>query len=473
MTSIARRVLAFSVVALGLAPRLASAQMVVPPEVPQYFPDRYENGVKLTTLRPNALNPNGINYADCVADLTLEFNLTLSGFTGKNASLEIWATANGDCTALSTRQGTPQCWKLPGGLVQPADGAQTFQVRAQDLVGPQGNPPNPPAVVSEGASACTAQSGFSAVPITLWFLPVDASGNLLGMPFFQTIATDLVGPPPPVNVMENVGNTIFNATWTANTDGDTIGYDVFADSPQASGVSEASTTASGVPYATAAVPYCLDSGAAANGSDASSDDGSDASSDDGGDASIVEASSPDASCTLVYSGGSSTFGTLPNAGVCKSHALSSAFVVDGGASVVSDSGVVSGSGGISAISCAYMLGVGPDCYTAGDQTVPGETATGYSITGLTNNRSYDVVVAAVDGSGNVGPPSSCVTDFPAPVSDFFGNYRTAGGSAGGGFCALEAVGLPTGSAGLAGGLAVSALAGWRRRRRGRRDVKRP
>jgi len=464
MTSVARWALAFPVVALVLAPRLASAQMVVPPEVPQYFPDRYENGVKLTTLRPNALNPNGINYADCVADLTLEFNLTLSGFTGKNASLEIWATANGDCTALSTRQGTPQCWKLSGGLVQPADGAQTFQVRAQDLVGPQGQPPNPPAVVNEGPSACTAQSGFSAVPITLWFLPVDASGNLLGMPFFQTIATDLVGPPPPINVLENVGNTIFNVTWTANSDSDTIGYDLFMDSPQASGVSEASTSPSGVPYATAAVPYCLDSGAAATGNDASSDDG--------GDASSAEASSPDASCTLVYSGGSSTFGTLPNAGKCETHALSAAFVVDGGATVVSDSGVVSGSGGISAISCAYMLGVGSDCYAAGDQTVPGETATAYSITGLTNNRPYDVVVAAIDGSGNVGPPSLCVTDFPAPISDFYGNYRTAGGSAGGGFCALGAVGLPVGSAGLAGGLAVSALAGWRRRR-GRRNVKRP
>ncbi len=67
------------------------------------------------------------------------------------------------------------------------------------------------------------------------------------------------------------------------------------------------------------------------------------------------------------------------------------------------------------------------------------------IKGLTNGVHYDVVVSAVDGSGNVGPPSICVTDFPAPVNDFFKIYRQDGGQAGGSFCALEAVGQPAGA----------------------------
>jgi hypothetical protein len=68
----------------------------------------------------------------------------------------------------------------------------------------------------------------------------------------------------------------------------------------------------------------------------------------------------------------------------------------------------------------------------------------------------------VDGTGNVGPPSSEVCDYPAPVKDFWQNYEQDGGGAGG-FCALETAG--TGGSSLAGVAGVFALAAMARRRR--------
>jgi hypothetical protein len=88
---------------------------------------------------------------------------------------------------------------------------------------------------------------------------------------------------------------------------------------------------------------------------------------------------------------------------------------------------------------------------------------------LTNGATYSVVVSAVDGSCNVGPqstPEQC--DFPAPVNDFFKLYREAGGQAGGSFCALDAVGAPTGATIVSIGFGAAAFALARRRRNARR-----
>jgi hypothetical protein len=140
--------------------------------------------------------------------------------------------------------------------------------------------------------------------------------------------------------------------------------------------------------------------------------------------------------------------------------------------VVTPGAVPEGSGGISAIPCQYLVGAscaaGSLAYTnTGLSTVTGATGSGYTIKGLTNGATYDVVVAAVDGSGNVGPASNCASDYPAVVDDFFTLYREAGGRAGGSFCALEAVGAPAGAPIV--GVAFSALAFTvaRRRRRNR------
>jgi hypothetical protein len=501
MASRARLGLPLSVVVAALlGSPVAQAQTVTATAQP--YPERFENGVDLgQSTRPINLNPFGVNYEDCIGNMVLQFNLALNGFTGAQ-NMQIWATANGDCTATTSRaigSTAPTCWQLEGALTIPVIGILTtrsFNVRVQDLVGPQNAPPNPPVVVNEGASACSAQTTFAAVPITVWFLPLDLQGNSIGTPFSQTISADLVGPPPPIGVSETVGDTLFNVIWTPNTDADTTGYDIFMDAP--------ASTDSGAPVSDASastlILYCPDaststtassgtvdtSGSTSSAGSSGTVDTSGASGTSTGSSGTVDTSgatsgtstgssgtvaftpSLDAGCFYVNMGPSSASGTVSNLGMCTSTVLSSAIAVDGGASVENEAGVVSSGGGISTIPCQYVIGVGPNCYSAGGQTVTGESTTQYTIKGLTNGTTYDVVVAAVDGSGNVGPPSSCVSDYPAPVNDFWDQYRAAGGQAGGGFCALEAVGLPVGSAGLVGGLAATLLAILRHRRRGKR-----
>jgi hypothetical protein len=87
---------------------------------------------------------------------------------------------------------------------------------------------------------------------------------------------------------------------------------------------------------------------------------------------------------------------------------------------------------------------------------------------LQNGVTYTVAVSAVDGSGNIGPPSTQACDYPALVSDFWLTYRKDGGGAGGGFCALQAVGAPAGSTVAFVGLGAAATALIRRRRVARR-----
>jgi hypothetical protein len=131
-----------------------------------------------------------------------------------------------------------------------------------------------------------------------------------------------------------------------------------------------------------------------------------------------------------------------------------------------------GSGGIASIPCQYLVNTscpaGTPAYgNTGNPSVTAESSSALTITGLTNGSTYNVVVAAVDGSGNVGPQSTPeVCDYPAPVNDFWKLYKEAGGPAGGSFCALEAAGAPTGLTLFSAGLGAAAFALARRRRKG-------
>jgi hypothetical protein len=139
---------------------------------------------------------------------------------------------------------------------------------------------------------------------------------------------------------------------------------------------------------------------------------------------------------------------------------------DAGNAIVSDSGVATSTtgGGIWVPPKGHIVNPNP---TLGI-TATGQTINTYTITGLRNGVQYNVVVAAVDNFGNVGPPSMQVCAIPAPVDDFWKIYRTDGGQAGGGFCALEAVGAPAASTVAFAGAGALVVAGLRRRRSKRR-----
>lgn len=504
MSPNARSASVMAAVGALLVPGAALAQTATGASItqgPQTAPERFLNfnqpnqqDLGIAT-RSTGLNPTGVNYSDCVSDMTLGFPVVLNGFgVGNNSdAMQIWASANGTCTFDQERGngGIASCWLVNNGFAAgtPANGvSQSFYVRVQDLVGPQQAPPNPPmGVVHEGASACLAQPSFAAVPITLWFVPLSSENtfDMNAQALSWTVGTDLVGPPAPSGLTVGAGQALLIAQWTANPDSDTVGYDVFIDPPPGSPAQAMSTTQVVCPTSSSSssASITITSGstpqdAAMGSADATADetadtadDSADATADETGGAADATTGSPSsssassASSTSSSSVSSSSTSNAADAGCvtvnvvevppstnsCTSAVLGSAMPADSGASsegnagddaALDDGGVVEGAGGIATIPCQYAVNVGcpagSPIYTESSQiTVTGETTTSAQITGLTDNVTYAVAVSAVDSFGNPGPPSSPLCNFPAPVIDFFDLYRDAGGQAGGGFCAIR------------------------------------
>lgn len=96
--------------------------------------------------------------------------------------------------------------------------------------------------------------------------------------------------------------------------------------------------------------------------------------------------------------------------------------------------------------------------------VPGAVGGG-SIQGLTNATTYAVAVAAYDSFGNIGDLSGSVCGAPEQTSGFWERYEGAGGTAGGGYCTVHAVGLPGAPAATGFAFALIGLAALRRRKR--------
>jgi hypothetical protein len=475
-------------------------------------PLRYANNGQtlITTARPSNLNPAGVNYDDCIQDLWLQWSVTLGGFDGSE-NMQVWA-GPGDCSVDTARGATAAgavsatCWEVNGGVTQTVyqtPQSLTFWVRVQDLVGPQDAPPFPvTGPVHEGASACSSQLSFAAVPLNVWFVPVNSVGQKVGNALSIPIGTDLVGPPPPAVNTPGVGDTLLIASWTANIDSDTGGYDVFIDPKPGSSVDAA--LASATPTTTVTL-ICEEAGTAtASGDDGGGDDTStgddgstgddsttgDATGDDTGAGDDSSVTVPEAAATTptgpncYYQAVASTSASAASG--CTSTILSSGTVQDAGTSTtvvayddagnVIDSGVTTtGSGGIATVPCDYLVGTscpsGSPVYTSTNESVSGESNASFTISGLIDGRLYNVAVSAVDDYGNVGPPSTEVCATPEPVADFFQTYRQDGGGAGGGFCSVLAPGLPVGaSAAILTGLGVAASGLGRRRTRRRRNA---
>jgi hypothetical protein len=433
------RLLLFAFVLAGTCiSSVAGAQSIAP--TASGFPMRLVGGQSQGySTRPDNFDPYGISYADCISDMTLQFSVILAGFEGTNASVEVWASTTSDCVALADRgihSSSAVCWTVSPSLVEPnASGSTQFSVRVRDLVGWQNSPPAPgQTVVPQEVGACAAQPTFAAVPMVVNFIAVDGDGNAVGTPYQYSIETDMVGPPAPAGLCETAGEGLLNLAFTPNTDSDTIGYDLYVD-PIPSEV----PTGDNISAGSGPIVVCPD---------ASSGVG------DGGCFTLATGSSlsPDS-------------GSCATTAVCNDSVLTGAVLPDAGSSAAneasagSEGGVEIGSGGISSIPDGYRFGL------SSGVTISDKSTAQYVITGLVDYVAYNVVMAAVDGTGNIGPPSSEVCDYPAPVSDFWQTYERSGGGKGG-YCALETVGVG-GTSMIGVGCAVLALAVARRRKRRR------
>ncbi len=218
----------------------------------------YENGVcngcastdVTNTPRPQNLNPEGVNFTDCEQNLRMDFSLILSGFSGGDeASVQAWA-GTVDCTQDTNRVTTAgtlhACWQVAGfyGPVL-ATTSQTIgvSVYARDVLRYSAQPIGATSQVydptfnysSNGESSCHVQASDAAVPISIYFIPVNSTSNAIGTAYEYSLSTDLVAPPAPaINSLQS-GDTLLTINWSSpGTDPDIVGYAVYSD-PQAGG----------------------------------------------------------------------------------------------------------------------------------------------------------------------------------------------------------------------------------------------
>jgi hypothetical protein len=172
-------------------------------------------------LRPLGEKPFWINRADCLADDVLTFQASLSS-SPQGAVLQVWAGAV-DCSPREARVGSsPQCWLAYAVAPSPGTTAIDISVRARTLVGRAISADAvTPAIAS--ADVCSQPSG--SVPFDLYFLFVDANGNLQGAPAVSTnLGFDVTPPAPPTNVSAHASGDLLSVGWSPSPDSDVLEY---------------------------------------------------------------------------------------------------------------------------------------------------------------------------------------------------------------------------------------------------------
>jgi hypothetical protein len=157
---------------------------------------------------------------------------------------------------------------------------------------------------------------------------------------------------------------------------------------------------------------------------------------------------------------------------------------DAGIDAGVDSGVDSGTISLTGTTATNVPEVAGISFISASQLAfyaTGATTNSYTFNNLHTGDQYAIGVAAVDSYGNVGPLGGAISpqtgavtgglvacSVPTPVEDFFTRYGLDGGTAGGGFCALGAVGQPAPFFASVFGVGIAIAGLGRARRRGRR-----
>ena len=379
---------------------------------------RLDKDGKPVQKRPQTLSPEGVNLQDCIDDQKIRFTLQLGGFEAR-AVIEAWASIGQDCKAQTARGGGVQtCWKVFDSAI-PLSPVTDVDIPVRKIM--SGAPPNKAAETDASEAVCGRVDLANIAVHFLYFAP----GDPVTAQSEKTIAVtvDTVGPLPPSGIQALPGDTRIKVSW-ANISGgagdaaatggltELTGVKVYCDVAGAAADTDAGTT-------TGAEPECRDEPV-----DAGFDFDADAAID-GGTVEVCE----DAGTTTP---------DPPPAAECSS----ANFRREDGEPIFPTKefdakykcGEVTGNTGSQAI--AQSMG-----------SVP-----------LTNGTRYAVAVAATDRFGNVGLLSDVVCETPELTTDFWDEYRKAGGSAGG--CAASGSDVPVGSMTamiLGAALAVSAV----------------
>ncbi|HEX3597181.1 MAG TPA: hypothetical protein VHU80_18865 [Polyangiaceae bacterium] len=405
MQKAVRRLLAFIALAVVAFTTSVHAQTITLPVAGLY---------RKQAFRPLAQLPNWINRDDCVAEDVLSFYpVTLDGYAGD--TLQVWAGDRSvDCSRQTNRTSSaPSCWLLDDVA---ATAAARVDVSALDLVAR-----TKAAASTKDAhglpSVCTATASQTALPLSIYFLLIDANGAVAAQAVWNETGVDVVPPSAPTAVSGKAGDTRIALSWTPSNANDVRSYRFYCDPAPGTVYSDGGLVVA-PPLASDTESLSVD--AATFVADASMP----ASTDDAGVPSATG------------SGGASSAMNAPDAGrTCSA-----------------SSAIVPGSDPVYPNSLArYACGSVPSGQSGG------------TVTHLVDLVDYSISVAAVDQVGNVGVFSNQVCAVPAQLTDFFQLYRQAGGRAGG-VCSLSRPPMPVKSNAAAVALVLGLAALARRRR---------
>jgi hypothetical protein len=419
---------------------------------------RVSNGTTPLPDHPGAVPVNVINYSDCINDESLQFSVGISGISSYN--ILAWA-GSADCASLAARTpATQTCWEVMSPSVMQVN-PTILTIKVRDIVafinaGTSTKPARWSA--NQPASVCdTAQTSDAASTISLSIFAADGQGNPCGSEDTYGITVDMLAGSVTGTPTASAGDGLIIVNIPGTTDPDIKGFNVYTDPPPTgAATADAATT---LPFCDAApAEPVVDAGDAGDAGDtgvdaATPDTG--IAGDDGGDSgndSGIVSTTPEAGACLTV--------PINDGGAAASNlSCQSAVLVNGtgGTTTTDEAGVTTTVGGKPTNLPANYLG-----------KAVGIGTTRAIVSGLQNDQTYAVAVAATDAAGNVGPltvVAACgANTTPDPVSDFWTNYTKDGGLAGGGFCQAEGVGAPAGSAAL-GGMMIAAMIGMMRRRR--------
>ena len=389
---------------------------------------RLDKDGKPVQKRPQTLSPEGVSLQDCIDDQKIRFTLQMSGFEARSI-VQAWASIGQDCKpTLARNAATAVCWPLLDSAI-PLSPVTDVDIPVRKIM--SGAPPFKPLEPPENGEEACGKVDLANIGVHfLYFAPGDPTTAQSAKSV--TVTVDTVGPDPPSGLRALPGNTRITVNWTnisggagdaAATGGLTelTGVKVYCDVTGGAPATEAGT-------GTEPEPECRDEPV-----DAGFDFDADAAID-GGTVRVCE----DAGTTTPVT---------PPAAECSS----ANFRKEDGSPIFPTK----------EFDAKYLCGSVTG--NTGSQAV----AERIGNTPLTNGTRYAVAVASTDRFGNVGELSDVVCEVPEITTDFWEDYRKAGGGAGG--CATTGSDVPIGSmtAMLVGAaLAVSAV---RRRMTSRSD----
>lgn len=404
-----------AVLAALFVTRAASAQSIN--LVSEASLPRYDAEGRQLQKRTTNLSPEAVSLQDCVDDQRIRFSFLNSGYEA-NSVIEPWASITGDCKSVlarggvsGTTGGVATCWRIGPAISLVPNASIDIPVRAiMSGVGRVGTP-------DATANIC-GKIDLANVNVQFVYIPPGANqGGDATVSKNVTIIVDTVGPAPPSGLRALPGDTRIHVRWTsisggssdasASTSNSGAGLTELTGIKIYCALNEAGDGGGGT-IVPAATQVCTDAG----------DDGG-----DGGDGGVT--------CTETEAESDSG---SPNSETCGS----SAFVNADGSSKLPDTQFNN------LYECGSLAGNVGSAVTA--EEVAGRP--------LVNGTTYAVALAATDKYGNVGPLSSVVCERPEETTDFWNNYKRAGGDGGG--CATGGD-SPAGSLATLG-IAASAIA---------------